>query len=165
MSSNAAKATVLATAITTLAFTFSHGSVVEINNGDFSEETLAKFLQYGIKQKLQDSYSGVKDSAEAEKNLLALVERLKNGEWTASRVAGTSSQTTKLISVVATISGKSIAEVTALIEALDDAQIKALKARPQVAAELARLRAEELAAKVAASAGTEGADALGALFS
>lgn len=165
MSTNTAKCNVTAISLMALAFTFAHGSVVEVNNSDFSEETLAKFLQYGIKQKLQDSYSGQKDSKEAEEALKALIERLKNGEWTAARASsGSASGVTKLVTAVVNLSGKTVAEVQAIIDALDDAQIKALKARPTVAAELARMKAEELAAKVAAQVAEGGEQGLAGLF-
>ncbi len=141
-------------------FTFSTGSVITANYEQFPESIKAKFLAYGIRQKLQDSYASKKDAKEAEEALQAQLDRLYAGEWTQSRASGTGSQTTKLVLALINITGKTQAEVDALVDGLSDEQVKALRNRPVVAAELAKMRAEELA-KAAAESIANGDNGLG----
>jgi|SRR6478736_1197487 len=132
-------------------FTFSTGSVVTAEYDKFSDEIKAKFLAYGVRQKLQDSYASKKDPKEAEEALIAQLERIYAGEWTQGRAAGTGGNTTKLVLALINITGKAQTEVEALLEALSEEQIKALRNKPVVAAELAKMRAEELAKAAQAS--------------
>jgi hypothetical protein len=156
-----AKCTVTANALA-LAFTFAHGEITNVSLDQFPAEIQQRFALYGMRQKLQDSYSGVKDPAEAQETLNKLVDRLLAGEWASTSRAGggSSSALSRLIEAICTVTGKGAEEVTPMVEALDETQLKALRARPQIALELANIRARELAAKVAAQGGESGLEGL-----
>lgn len=140
---------------TKLSFAFAHGGSTNVDLTTFNPDIIQRFAIYGMRQKLQDSYSGQKEPEKAQAALEALLTRLQAGEWTATqRASGGTSATTKLVQAIHNLNpGKSIEELQTLVDALDDAQLKALRARPAVAAELARMRAEELAAKASEASG------------
>jgi hypothetical protein len=149
------KATVVQQA-TLLTFAFAHGAILEAEISSLPEEIKEKLLVYGARQKLQDSYSGKKDSREAEASLKNVWERLLTGDWTAARAStGEGSTTTKLAQALIRLTGKEEKVIVDLLGTMDENQIKAVRARADVKATLAAMRAEELAKKVTAEAGAE----------
>jgi alpha-N-acetylglucosamine transferase len=143
-----------------IVFTFAHGGVVTVNASTLPQTIQDNLFTYGLRQKLQDAYSSKKDPAEAQKALESLVERLTAGDWNAARQAGTAGSTTKLAQALFNVlaaagQAKTLEEVQIVLKDLDEGQIKGLKAKPAIAAELAKIRAEELAAKAGAGGGIE----------
>jgi len=67
--------------------TFSNGTVVECNLSDVPEAMVARFTQYGLKQKCDDSMAGAEDVEEAIEELKATWDSIVKGQWT-MRVAG-----------------------------------------------------------------------------
>lgn len=71
--------------------TFNDGTVVVASLADIKEEhreaMIAKFLAYGLKQKLDDSMAGAEDTKEAIEELTSTWDSIVQGGWT-SRVPG-----------------------------------------------------------------------------
>ena len=145
-----AKASVAVISATAIAFTFAHGALVNADLNNLPANIQAQLALYGLRQKLQDSYSGKKESQECEAALTAALERLTSGEWTAARTPSQPANQ-KLVQAIVNLTGKSAEEISAVVDTLDEAQIKTYKAQPAIKAELARMLAEELAAKAKAS--------------
>jgi hypothetical protein len=140
-----------------LIWTFGNGSVAEISVEDLSDEIKYAAMMHGLKQTISDAYSGIKTAGESYTFAQVRIDTLKGGEWSSRGKAGEGNN--DLAQAVANISGKGIADVVALIGALDEAQRKVLAKKPQVAAEVAKLKAERLAKAV-----VEGVDSLSDLF-
>lgn len=143
-----------------LTWTFNGGGVASIDLEKLTPEMVEAAAMHGLKQTISDAYSGEKDGKMCHALASVRIDTLLGGSWTARSTGGGTVQS-DLIAAVMEIAGKTVEEVTTMVSALDDAQVKTLKKNPKVAAVMARLQAERLA-KVAGmdSIASDGLDAL-----
>ncbi len=132
-----------------LVWTFGDGKTAQIDPNELSDEIKTAAMLHGLKQTISDAYSGIKTAGESYTFAQVRIDTLKGGEWSSRGRAGEGNN--DLAQAVSNISGKGIADVVALIGALDEAQRKTLAKKPQVAAEVAKLKAERLAKAVDSS--------------
>lgn len=136
--------------------TFSNGKAVEVVFEDLSPEMLTRLAAHGLSQKLGDSFAGAKgDAGLAHAQCQIVADALHAGDWT-TRGEGDGGD---FVIAMANLTKVDADAVRAKLKTLDEDAIKALKARKDVKAEMARLKAERLAEK----AGEEEVD-LGSLF-
>jgi|SRR6478609_6945787 len=129
-----------------LVWTFGNGQTAEIDPDTLTAGIRHAAMMHGLKQTISDAYSGIKTASEAYTFAQVRIDTLVGGEWSSRGKAGEGNN--DLVQAVVNISGKTLAECMALIGQLDEAQKKALAKKPQVMAEVARLKAERLAAAV-----------------
>lgn len=129
-------------------FHFGNGHTIKGNIKDFSHEIQRELLMHGLLQKVGDSYSGAKgDFAKAIESAQGVVDQLREGKWTAGRVAAERGpKIGELVEAVARLQKKPVAEVAAILEKADDGKRKALRSHPAVKAAIAAIRAEKAAA-------------------
>ena len=133
---------------------FTDGRRVSVGFEELSEAILAELTAHGLSQKLGDSFSQAKgnlDYAFAECESVA--EALKAGEW--NRRGGGKAGQGILAEAIARLTGKDVAEVTALLAAKDDEARKALRKDPRVAAEIKAIELERAKAKAAKAEGSD----------
>lgn len=143
-------------------FNFSDDESVTVSKDDFPAEIQDRLMQYGIAQKFGDEYAGAEGPQEAREALLALIERMKVGDWKQARGTGTA-RVTMLAEALAQVTGKDIEECQEKIADMDDETTKNLRKHPQVAAALATIKAQraaEAAKKAQAEAATGDVQAL-----
>ena len=114
-------------------------------------ETLHNMLAlHGLKQKIGDAASGfskTNDYSGGFSAMQAVVDNLMSGLWNAKGGTGTGD----LVQAIANLKKIDIEEAQALIDGLDDEQLKAVQGKPAVKAEILRIKAERAAAVAAAS--------------
>ena len=121
------KATVETTE-TGLVWTFESGNSVEVEQDMFNAEVLQKAMIHGLKQKLSDTYAGVKTTHEVEGAFKAALDALKNGHWNAGR----SSSGGIWVEALARAAGVTIDIAQAKWSAMDEATQKDVKRNAQV---------------------------------
>lgn len=147
---------------TVLTFKFGNDAEVVIDLSTLSEEIQQELMIHGALQKIGDSYASAGGDfaygiACAEK----VVENLTNGLWGAVRTgSGQTKSSGELVTALAQLQGKDVAEVAAALEAATDEQRKAVRSHPAVKAKIAELRAAK-AAEALAKAGEAGKLSLG----
>lgn len=149
--------------------TFGNGAVHEFTL-DPMAEMFARFAAHGARQKLSDAGSTKKTADEAEKAVAALIEALENGEWSCKGSGGDGEPTGGLLAkALANLYDKDLSEVQTYLAGLHEdtkerAKIhNALRAQPEVAAEIERIRPPKRAKKVDDSAAKAAAQALAGL--
>lgn len=152
-----------------VAFQFAHGTEITVMIADLPEDTVANLICHGLSQKLGDSYSGAKDSEEAQSFLEKVLQRLKDGEWKAAREGGGGGRgVSQLVEALHRATGKPIEDCNATIDAMDDDAKKGLRAHPEIKAQLAQIKlekAQEAAEKAAAESEDDEAPSLATLVS
>ncbi len=133
-------------------FEFANGEVLEVNVAQLPESIRRQALLHGVSQKVGDAYAGAESAEEALEAARSVVERLMAGEWRTTRQGSGKPRSTMLAEALSRLTGRDVAECQERIAALDDAAVKALRKHPQIQAELAKIRAERLAAKAEAGA-------------
>lgn len=132
------------------------GESVSIDLNDLSDDMKLRLVKHGLSQKVGDSYAGA-PAEEIAKLAGATIERLKADEWGVERGEG-KARTTQLAEALAAATGKSVEECVAKLDEMEDEQKKALRAHPQIKAELAKIKAQK-AAEAAKKAEAEQAEA------
>ena len=128
-------------------------TTLEVSANELPQEIQRQVMVHGLSQVIGDAYSGEKDPSSAVEIAKAKIERLKAGHWrkpTESTSAGP--RVNQLAEALARATGKDVQEcaqkVAQMKEAEDgDEQIKALRAHPQVKAQLEAIKAEKAQAK------------------
>ena len=134
-----------------LNFIMGNGKSLVCEPSELSEEMQGAAMLHGINQKVRDSAAGFSKDNDMAGALLAMSatwETLKSGLWNAR---GGASGESDLALAVANLKKIDVEKAAEIIGKLDEDQLKALRAKPTVKAELLRIKAER-AAKVADAA-------------
>jgi hypothetical protein len=143
----------------TVEFTFGEAGSVLFELSKCSPEMLVQLALHGASQKGGDSYASASktcDGTEADPiewsmaQVAGVVEQVYNDDWTV-RTPG-SAAVTDLATALSEAVGCTIEEAVAKVSEIDADQKKALRAHPDVAAVLARIKAERAAAKAETAA-------------
>lgn len=147
------------TAATVLSMSFAEGETISVDVASLPENVRQFLMLHGLKQKLGDAMAG-KEVAEGRGHVERIVAALTAGDVTV-RTPG-SAKTSLLAEAIARATGQDVADVVESLEQLDDEQIKAVKAHPEVKVAMAEIKAEREKEK-AQKAGVEGSS-LASLF-
>jgi hypothetical protein len=124
---------------------------------DLSEEMVVRLAIHGLAQKLGDSYAGAKSVKEAQDNVAYLFAALASGDWT---IKGERTSTGGIwAEALAAVTGQPIEACAAKLAEMDEAQLKVIKANPQMKAAKAKIDLERAEKKAKLAEGeTEGLD-------
>lgn len=117
---------------------------------DIPERLHNMLALHGLKQKIGDAASGhskTNDYSGGFSAMQGVVDNLMNGLWNAKGGTGTGD----LVQAIANLKKIDTEEAQALVEGLDDEQLKTVQGKPAVKAEILRIKAERAAAVAAAS--------------
>lgn len=142
----------------TITFTFNGMEPVVVAFDDLSPAIQRRLALHGLSQKLGDSFASNEGVADARSKFDDVLSMLKGGEWSAGR-SGTGGD---LARALQESTGKPMDEVTATLRGMDDKTKRELRKHPQIAALLAKYKADK-AAKAAEQATDTGMD-LDAVF-
>jgi hypothetical protein len=123
---------------------FSNGFEKTVTVADIPEELHSNFLLHGIKQKLSDAYANAQGNAETAAGLFQKVlDNILAGTWRTAKGEGEPRETpiNLLAQAVANIQGKPVEGVLAILTAMDPAKRRKVRAIPEVAVELAKIKA------------------------
>ena len=133
---------------TTLTIDFTDAGSVVLDATTLSKEVKASLLMHGLKQKICDSYSGIRGQ-EAETVAQAVADQLSAGNWAVVRQSsGGAVRGTLLAEAIARISGKALEEVTVQLAGLGESdagkeQLKLLRQDAQVKRTIAEIKLEK----------------------
>jgi hypothetical protein len=141
------------------------GQELEYDLSSLSEEIKQNLLCHGASQKIGDAAASVKkrltdslgrDPSEDElkagvvEAMNAVWAQLASGEWRAARGEGEAKpRVGEVAQAIARLRGMDVEEVAKLVAATDKEKVKAWRAHPQIQAEIAKIRAERAATKLA----------------
>lgn len=134
-------------------FTLGNGRKLVCDIDELNDDMRAAAMVHGVNQKVRDSAAGYSkdgDFAGAMRAMSGTWDNLVNGLWNAKGTSGESD----LVAAVAELKGLPIDEAAAIIDGLDDDQMKALRGKPTVKAKILEIKAAR-AAKVAEAADDE----------
>lgn len=123
-------------------FTFNNLKVIAVNITDFPKPIQLEAMAHGLKQKIGDAWNKAESAAEAHSIGLAMVERLKGGEWRAEGGGGFGIADEWILAAVAELKEKTVDEVTVTWESLSDEVKETVRKDPKTRAVAERLRAE-----------------------
>lgn len=129
-----------------IVFTFSDGTVKEVDTSKFSDEVQRHARVHGIAQRLGDSYAGSGGDVDwAKEQFEAVSIVLEGGSWSAER----GSTGGLWVDAVAAVRGIAREDALEVWRTLSEDQVTALKKNARVKAQYARLKADrdERAAK------------------
>jgi len=122
---------------------------ITVRLDDLPEEIIRRAALHGIAQKLGDAVAGASargdTAADMANTITALADRLREGRWNAGATAGGG----LLAEAIAALTGRDPGTVRAKLADMSEEDKKALAKRPDVAAMVARIRAERLAERAA----------------
>lgn len=147
--------------LTGVVISFADGETVEVKTTDLSDEIFTRLALHGLSQKLGDSYSGEGDITVARTKVEGVVTRLKAGDWKATREGG-GGRITALAQALARVTGRTVAEATAVIDGMTKEAKASLRKHSGIKVALADIAAEK--AKEAAEKDSGGAEDLAALL-
>lgn len=143
---------------TVASFKFGNGHIITLDLAELSEEIQQELMLHGALQKIGDSYASAGgDFAFAIAAADKVIDNLRNGLWGSTRAGSGEGKKTsgELVTALAQLQNKEVAEVIAALEAATDEQRKAIRAHPAVKAKIAELRAQK-AQEALAKAGDAG---------
>jgi hypothetical protein len=132
-------------------FTLGNGKVVTCAPEGMSSAIQTAAMYHGFNQKIRDSAAGFsKDSdySGAFRAMQSTLETLESGLWNAK---GGASGESDLAQAVANLKGIELEKAAAAIAGLDEDQLKTLRGKASVKAELLKIKAERAAAIADAS--------------
>ena len=132
-------------------FTLGNGKVVTCAPEGMSSAIQTAAMYHGFNQKIRDSAAGFsKDSdySGAFRAMQSTLETLESGLWNAK---GGASGESDLAQAVANLKGIELEKAAAAIGGLDEDQLKTLRGKASVKAELLKIKAERAAAIADAS--------------
>lgn len=139
-------------------FEFADGSEMVAKLRDLPQEIVDRLAIHGLSQKIGDSYAGANDKgwsvADCRDQALNVLNNLIDGVFN----AGGGSTGGILAEAVAALTGKDLDEVREVIRAMSEDQVKALRKRVDVKAEVARIQAERAQARAASQSGGDATD-------
>jgi len=151
MANNATKFLQVVSDESSIRFVLGNGKEVVCRPAEMSEEIQKAALFHGFNQKIRDSAAGFSkdnDYAGAYSAMRNTLETLESGLWNAK---GGASGESDLAQAVANLKKISLDKASEVVRALDEDQLKALRSKASVKAEILKIKAER-AAKVADAA-------------
>lgn len=145
-------------------FSFEDGTDVVVKLDDMPEDIKEKLALHGISQKLGDSYAGAKAATEgtdidpndwAKQQVEQGKAQLESGDWTVRTGAG-SPGITDLARALAEVGGVTEERAAEIVKESDKEEKKQLRAHPDIAAVLTRLKAERAQQKAEQAASKAG---------
>lgn len=130
-----------------LHFVLGNGLRVVARPDDLTDAMRDAALFHGINQKVRDAAAGcskTSDYSGAFRAMQTVVDNLGNDLWNAKGGSGTAD----LVIAIANLKKIAVEDAQAIVDTLDDEQIKTVMAKPAVKAEILRIKAER-AAKLA----------------
>ncbi len=124
----------------TIDFNFGEHGTSTLVVAQLPADMVAKLLVYGVKQKVQDSYSG-KDQKDAAVSAVETVKQLMEGTW-AVRRAGGGPSFTLVVQALARAMQKTEAEAQELFDRLDADVQKGLGKHAELAPHIEAIRAD-----------------------
>lgn len=159
MAQNATKFLQVVSDASEIRFTLGNGKVVSCQPDAMSPDIQRAAMFHGFNQKIRDSAAGFSkdgDFAGAFRAMQTTLDTLVSGLWNAK---GGASGESDLAQCIANLKGLTLEKAAGIIGGLDEDQLKALRGKPSVKAELLRIKAER-AAKVAEAADDDDDDIL-----
>lgn len=145
-------------------FHFSNGEIVTVDLEQFPLDTITKLAIHGLSQKLGDSYASANDKGMSIQDCVdvvtEMVGRLEHGDWDTSGSRGVSI----MAEAIAVLLDKDIRQCADLIAGMTDAERGAMSKRPDVKAEVARIKAARARAKLDTTPGGDDIDTLLDMF-
>ena len=136
-----------------LKIAFEGGQELVVNLSDLSSEIQTQLALHGLSQKIGDSYAGSGgDVEEAFKLASGVAERLKAGEFKATRESTGGGRVTDLARALAEVAGVELSDAVAKLEEMGKVPKAGLKKNKHINAVLLRIQEEKLKEKAAAAA-------------
>ena len=123
-------------------FTFSNGSAIVVALDEFPDAIRLEAMAHGFRQKIGDAWNKAESAAEAHGIGLAMVERLKAGDWRAETGGGFGIADEWLVKAVAELKGKELDEIRVTWDSLSPEAKEAVRKDPRTKATAERIRAE-----------------------
>ena len=137
-------------------FEFVDGTTISANLNDLPEGMVIRLAVHGLAQKLGDSYAGATSIKEAQNNVTELSAALVNGDWT---IKGERTSTGGIwAEALAKVTGQPLDVCAEKLRGMDDAELKAIKAHPQVKTAKAEIDLERAKEKAKRASTEEGPD-------
>lgn len=136
----------------TVSWEFTDGTDLSLSLSDLPAEIVTNLALHGLSQKGGDSYSGETDLQVAVAKVQGVIERLKAGEWRATREGGSGGRISDLAQALAQVTGKSLSDVVAMLEEKTKEEKSALRKHPRVALAINAIKEAKLK-EAAAEAG------------
>jgi hypothetical protein len=132
----------------TVSVQFTNGNTIVVSLDALPAEMQRHAAMFGLRRKIVNSFAGAEGDVElAEKSARAEADKLAQGQWTAEREGGGEKSSTDLAVAIAQLTGKDLPAVNEKLDAMTKEQKLALRKDPRIAAKLAAMKAERLAAK------------------
>lgn len=130
----------------TITFDFAEHGIATVVVAQLAPEMVAKLLVYGVKQKVQDSYSG-KDQKDASVSAVETIKQLMEGTWAVRRAGGGGVSFTLIVQALAramSTKDKPVTEAEAqeLFDRLDEGVQKGLGKHAELVPHVEAIRAE-----------------------
>ena len=133
----------------TVTFAWANGTADTFAVSAVPDTIQRRLAIHGLAQKLADAHAGADDVAAARAATMAVWDALREGAWT-KRPDGTGADSL-LVAAVARVKRCDTATAAAAVARLDADRRKALARHPAIAAAMAAIRAERLAARAASA--------------
>lgn len=132
-------------------FNFINGHVLEVIVDDMPQDIKSHLMLHGASQKVGDSFAGAETVEECIEAATAVFEQLRAGQWKAQResTGGSAPRSSQLVEALVAITGKSAADINAMLDSKTEDERKAIRKHPQVAAQLAAIAAQRAADRAA----------------
>lgn len=131
-------------------FAFVGGETFDLNVSELAENIQKAALIHGLTQKGRDSYAGAKTVEEAKGLFSKVFDNLLKGEWTGRAEGGVREEPVELLAqaLLNVQTAKGVKDLTlegmlARVKATDPDKRRKIRAIPEVAVELAKLKAEK----------------------
>jgi len=148
----------LAEDFSAVTFSFADDTVITQVIDDLPDEIVSHLAAHGLSQKCGDSTAGLGDDvAKAKENVQKVLNDLAENNWT-TRTAGGGPRLSLLVEALARLSGQTTEECLTVVEGMDDAAKKALRAADPIKIEMAKIKLEK--AEAAQKEPTEEAPAI-----
>jgi len=142
----------------TISFPSSEGADdIVVTASDLPEVNQMRSMFHGLSQKLGDATAGA-DVSECYNRVKAVAEALMDPEGWGRTASAAGPRITQLAEALAFATGKSVEECSEIISELSEEDKKDLRSRPQIKAELTKIKAAA-AAKAAEKAAAEAKEA------
>jgi len=125
----------------TVTFTVGTHTLV-VHSSDFSEATLRRLTLHGIAQKIGDQAAGVASESDIVEAINTAHALLKDNIWGTTRRSG-AAKVDKLALALATAADVTVGEAIASLAKLSKKQKMALRRRPEIITELAKMALAE----------------------
>ena len=128
-------------------FDFSNGTSIDALLTGIPFEIKERLAIHGLSQKLGDSYASAGDKGwsvqDCADTMAEVLRNLQDGVWSAAGGSGVNI----LAEALARLSGKTVEEAVEVIGRMTDDQVKVIAKRPDVKAEVAKIKAERAEAR------------------